>query len=146
MEFIAVSNCKLDDFEDLSTFCKLHTKYDVQLCNITILKEMYIKNQVIIMCAKDRNNLIVGFLLCYSHYSTWVGESMVIKHVLVKDNVDSIAQLLIDSAINYGKDKAIRRFDVFTSNEFLKGIVTKMNFCNLSSKEQWDCYSLSIKN
>ena len=86
---------------------------------------------------------IMGFLLFYPHYSTWVGESTVIRNIVAAQQDKLIAKELLRETFNMCQ-KASGRFDVFTEEEWLKQVLTEMKFVNLSLKEEWDCYSLKI--
>ena len=86
---------------------------------------------------------IMGFLLFYSHYSTWVGETTVIRNIVAAQQDKLIAMELLRETFNMCQ-KASGRFDVFTEEEWLKQVLTEMKFVNLSLKEEWDCYSLKI--
>lgn len=142
MDCSLISN--IDEIDGIMKYCKLYSKFDIHHGTIAKLEEMVMNNDIVIFYVRDiESNCILGVLLSYSHYSTWVGEFLVIRHVIIKGYDNSVAQLLFSSIINYGKEKGFKRIDVFTSDETIKNILSKMNFFNLSEKEQWECFSLT---
>ena len=96
----------------------------------------------ILVARLDNENKVLGFILFYSHYSTWVGESTVIKHLVTFQQNKSIAKQLVNEAFNFCQRLGISRFDVFTDDKWLKQVLQDLQFENLSHREEWDCYSL----
>ena len=111
----------------------------------TEIKALMCDGLINILIAKsDSGGQVLGYILFYSHYSTWVGESTVIKHVVTIQQNKSIAKQLVDETLNIGKKFGISRFDVFTDDKWLKQVLHELRFDNLSLKEEWDCYSLHV--
>ena len=96
----------------------------------------------ILVARSDNGDKVVGFILFYSHYSTWVGESTVIKHLVTFQQNVNIAKQLVNEAFNFCQRLGISRVDVFTDDKWLKQVLQELQFENLSHREEWDCYSL----
>ena len=108
------------------------------------LEKLLLNNEVQLRIAVDQKKT-VGFILWYSHYSTWTGESVVIRHLESLGNNTAAKMALTDSVLSYCKEKGVTRCDVFTSDQGLKDFLVTANFTNLSVNEDWDCWSLAVQ-
>ena len=112
------------------------------------IKTLLHDGSIHILVAKEAKGIadrVLGFVLFYSHYSTWMGESTVIKHIATLKQDTGVAKQLIQETFNVCNEKGIRRYDVFTTEEWLKQVLAEMQFVNLSVEEDWDCYTLEIQ-
>ena len=85
---------------------------------------------------------IVGVLLSYPHYSTWVAESVVIRTIIAENN--DIKVSLFESVIAEGKERGISRFDLFSKDENTIEVAQKTGFTNLTVSEDWHSYCLTV--
>lgn len=112
------------------------------------IKTLLHDGSIHILVAKEAKSVadkMLGFVLFYSHYSTWMGESTVIKHIATLQQDTCVAKQLIQETFNLCNKEGVRRYDVFTTEEWLKQVLAEMQFVNLSVEEDWDCYTLEIQ-
>jgi|TARA_R110000737_G_scaffold61221_1_gene88281 ribosomal protein S18 acetylase RimI-like enzyme len=61
----------------------------------------------------EENDVVLGFALCYTSYSTWKGRSLYLEDFYVSEQhrKRGIGQMLFDEVINMAKEKKVARMD-----------------------------------
>ena len=109
---------------------------------IPALWEAVQEKKIRVFMSRSMEGNTTGVLLSYPHYSTWVGESAVIRTVLADDC--EAMRGLFEAVLEEGSSRGVSRFDLFSSDETTIEASLKLGFTNLTKSEDWHCYSLSI--
>ena len=128
--------------DDVAAVCSYYTSI-VKSATVAIeeIWNMVKMEAIRVFIARDNEN-IVGIILSYPHYSTWVAESVVIRTIIAESN--HIKVCLFEAVLAEGKERGISRFDLFSKDENTIEVAQMTGFTNLTVSEDWHSYRLSI--